>query len=316
MKSLRLIASVGAIAAIAAASGTAMSQDYPSKPIRIITPFGGADFTSRLIAQGLSGLIGQQVVVDNRPSVLVGEVAAKAPADGYNLVVTASFLWLSPLLQQTAYDPIRDFAPVTMIARSPNLLVVHPALPLKTVKDLISLAKAKPGQLNFSTGESGSGTHLALELFKSMSGADLMRIPYKGGGTEASDLISGYLQGTVGTIGTVGPYVKSGKLRALAVTSVQPFPVYPQLPTVAATVPGYEWSAIYGLFVPAKTPTAIVNRINQEVVGVLNTPDVKEKFLNTGFEVVGSQPDQFASVIKNDMARIAKLIKDRGIKPD
>ena len=254
------------------------AQNYPNKTIRIVTsePGGGSDLTARLLAQGIAGGLGQNVIVENRPSNILGGIVAKALADGYTLLSGGSFL-IGPLLEKTSYDPVRDFSPITLTATAPNVLVVHPSLPVKSVQELIALAKARPGQLNYASTGAGGISHLAAELFKSMAGVNIVRIPYKGTGQAANDLLAGQVQLMFLAIGTAEPYVKSGKLKALAVTSAKPSALAPGLPTVAASgLPGYEAGIIFGLYAPAKTPLPIVNRLNREAVQVLNRTEVKE----------------------------------------
>ena len=294
-------------------------QTYPSKPVRIVTAGvgGGNDVISRVMASGLSGPLGQQVLVDNRPTRVLPDVVAKSPPDGYTLMLFSGGLWLLPFMANVNYDPVKDFAPITLVARSPLVVVVHPSLPVKSIKELIALAKARPGQLNFSTGGSGSSSHLAPELFKHMTGVNMVRIPYKSGSAELNDLLGGQVQLSFGTAGTVAPHVKSGRLRALAVTSPRPSALFPGFPTVAASgLSGYEFGSIYGMFTPAKTPEAVIRRVHQESARFLNTTDAKEKLLSTGVEAVGSSPEEFAAVIKSEMARMGKVIKDAGIRDE
>ena len=302
-------------------AGLACAQNYPNKPVRIVTAGvgGGSDFAARLIAQGISPGLGQQVIVENRPSgVIPGETVAKAVPDGYTLLVSSSVLWLEPLLQGHApYDAVRDFSPVTLAAKSPNILVVHPSLPVRSVKELIALAKAKPGQLNYAAGATGSSDHLAAELFKAMAGVDIVRVSYKTAATRMADLVGGHVQLSFGSGGTVAAQVKAGRLRALAVTSAQPSALLPDLPTVAASgVPGYEAIQILGVFAPAKTPAPLVSRLHREIVQALAHAGLKQKFLNSGVETVGSSPEQFAAVIQSDMAKWGKLVKTAGIRTE
>ena len=302
-------------------AGLACGQSYPGKPVRIVTSGvgGGSDLAARLIAQAISPGLGQQVIVDNRPSgVIPGETVAKAAPDGHTLLVSSSVLWLESLLQAHApYDAVRDFLPVTLAARSPNILVVHPSLPARSVKELIALARAKPGALNYAAGATGSSDHLAAELFKVMAGVDIVRISYKTAASRMADLLGGHVQLSFGSGGTVAAHVKTGKLRALAVTSAQPSALLPDLPTMAASgVPGYEAVQILGVFAPARTPAPFIGRLNQEIVRALGQADVKERFLNFGVETVGSTPEEFAAVIESDMAKWDKLIKIAGIRAE
>ncbi len=287
--------------------------------MRIVTSSvgGGSDFISRLLAQGISGPLGQQVVVENRPSgIIIGETGAKAAPDGYTLIIFGNGLWVAPLLQPNVpYDPIGDFAPISVVTRQPNVLVVHPALPVKSVSDLIALAKARPGALNYAGGSSGSSVHLSAELFNSMAGIKTTRIPYKNVGVGYVDLMAGNVQFTFATT-SVLPHIKSGKLRALGVTSPEPSAVLPGVPAVAEFLPGYQLDSIYGVLAPAKTPPAIIARLNREIVQFLSTPEAKARVLATGSEAVGSTPEQFAVRIKSEMTKMAKIIKDAGIKED
>jgi tripartite-type tricarboxylate transporter receptor subunit TctC len=217
---------------------------------------------------------------------------------------------------KTPYDPVRDFAPVSLTNRSPNVLVVHPSLPVKSVKELIALAKAKPGELNYASASIASSSHLAAELFKAMTKTNIVHIPYKGSGAATIALIGGHVQLTFAAPGSVASTVKSGKLRAVAVTSAQPSALLPGIPTMAATVPGYESVAMTGIFAPAATPAAVINRLNQEVVRLFSQGDVKAKFFDGGLEAVGSSPEQLAAAMKSDMARMGKVIKDAGIRAE
>ncbi len=301
-------------------AGTVCGQTYPTKPIRIVTsdPGAGNDFTARLIAQGLTVSLGKQVVVENRPAgVIPGEIVSKARPDGYTLLVYGNNLWIGQLLQNTPYDPVRDFSPITMISRAPNVLVVHPSVPANSVTELLALARSRPGELNYASGSIGSSSHLAAELFKHMGGVNMTWIPYKGGGPAMTALIGGQVQLSFGTAAAVAPHTKSGRLRALAVTSAQPSALLPGLPTIAASdLPGYESVAIYGIFAPAGTPESLINRLNREIVLVLNGADVKERLFNAGAEIVGGSPQEFAAAIKSDTIRVGKMIKDAGIRVD
>lgn len=313
-----LLAGLGALCV-----GAAFGQNYPVKPVRIVTaePGGGNDFAARVLAQGLTRSLGQQVIVDNRGGAggaIAAEVAAKAPPDGYTLLLYAGNIWTIPLLRKNVpYDFVADFAPVTWVARSPNTVVVHPSLPVQSVKELIALAKARPGQLNYASGGSGSSTHLSVELFKSMAGVNIVRVPYKGNGPALNDLIAGQVQVMFVTAATVTPHLTSGRLKALAVTSAEPSVLAPGLPTVAASgLPGYDSISIYGLFAPSRTPAAIIRLLNQESAQFLKTAEVKERFFKAGVETVGSSPEEFAAVIKSDMTKMAKVIRDAGIREE
>ena len=295
------------------------SQDFPNKPIRIVTSGvgGGGDFVARQIAQGISAPLGQPVIVENRPTIMAIEAVAKASPDGHTLYYGGSTMWTSPYMQEVSWDPVRDFSPITLISTAPNILVVHPSVPVRSVKELIALAKARPGELNYASGPAGGPAHLAGELFKAMSGVNIVRIAYKGGGPLMIGLIGGEVHLALPSATAAAPHMKSGKLKALAVTSAGPSALAPGLPTVAASgLPGYEAVAITGIFAPAKAPGAIINRLSQEIVWVLNQVDVKEKFFNLGVEAVGSSPEQLAATVKSEMARMGKVIKDAGFKAD
>jgi tripartite-type tricarboxylate transporter receptor subunit TctC len=295
------------------------SQPYPNKPIRMVTAEVGAggDFVARMIAPGLAERFGQQLIVDNRggSGVIPIDIVAKAPPDGYTLLVFGSAFWLLPFLQTVAYHPVNDFAPVTLAVTTPLLLVVHPSLPVKSVKELIAWAKAKPGELNYASGISGSATHLPAELFKSMTGVNLVRVAYKGGGPALNALIGGEVQVMFATASSASPQVNAGRLRALAVTSARPSALFPELPTVAASgLPGYDAASIMCVFTPAKTPAALISQLHGEIVQVLNKPELKERFIRAGSEVVASTPAQLAAAMKADMATMSKVIKDAGIR--
>ena len=292
---------------------------YPTRLIRILTAGtgGGNDVNARIIAQGISGPLGQQVIVENRPTTVLPDAVARAAPDGHTLMLYSGGLWIQPFLSPVNYDPIRDFAPIAFVARSPLILVVHPSLPVHSVRDLITLAREKPGTLNYTTGGTGSASHLGPELFKQMTGIDMVRVPYKSGSQELADLLSGQVQLTFGGGGTFAAHIKSGKLRGVAVTSAQPSILFPGLPTVASTgVAGYESTQIYGLFGQSKVSDAIIRRLNQETVRYLQLEEARQRVLNAGMEAVGSSPEEFAAVIKADMAKWGKLIKDAGIHED
>ena len=311
----RLVAGVLAIGLMGA--GAVCGQEYPNKPIHIFTVSigGGNDFVARLIAPALSASLGQPVIVDNRPPLITTETVAKAPPDGYTLMVHGGAVWLLPLLQKTNYDVPRDFAPLTQVSRDAFILAVHPSVPVKSAKELIALAKARPGQLNYSATTPGGSVSLSAALFKSMAGINIVAVPYTGNGPALTGLLSGESQMIVLDIGLIMPHVKTGKLRALGVTSAEPSALVPELPTVAATgLPGYESTGMTVMFVPAKTPGAIIARLNQEIVRFLNRPEVKQQFLKNGAEIVASSPEQFGAAMKADITRWEKVIKDLGLK--
>ncbi len=292
-------------------------QSYPSKPIRVLTsePGSGPDFIARLVAQGITAGLGQQVVVDNRVGgAVLLEAAARMPADGYTLVVTGNPLWLLPLMQSVSYDAARDFAPITYTSSSPNIVVVYPTTPITSIKDLVASAKASPGKLNYSSGPSGSSNHLAAELFKSMTAVNMVRIPYKGSGQALLAVIGGETQVMFSPTAGAIPQIKSGKVRALAVTSAQPSSLAPGLPTVAASgVPGYEVVSLDAIFAPANTPPEIIARLNQEIVRYITRQDTRQKLFDSGLETVGSSVEELAAKMKTETATWSKVIKDAGI---
>ena len=299
-------------------AGIVAAQGFPNKPIRILTsaPGGSSDFVARSLAQGLSAALGQPVIVENRAGgVAIAEPVSKAAADGHTLLIDGATLWLPPLLQSMPYDPVRDFAPITLAAISPNILVVHPSLPVKSVKELIALARARPGELSYGSAPPGASTHLAMELFNSTVGIKTVRISYKGAGPAVIALIGGEVQLMIPSASAVMGHVKSGRLKALAVTSSQPSGLAPGLPTVAESgLPGYEATQRTGLFAPARTPAPIVSRLNHEAVGFLMKPETKERFLKGGVEAAGSSAEELGAAVKADMAKWGKVIIDAGIR--
>jgi tripartite-type tricarboxylate transporter receptor subunit TctC len=302
---------------IAALATPASGQIYPTKVVRIITAAagGGSDFAARLIATPLGPALGQQVIVDNR-GVIAADIAAKAPPDGYTLLLSGPTLWLLPFMRDNVGSDVSDFTPIMMATQTANILVVHPTLPAKSVKELIALAKAKPGELNFATSGTGNSVHIAGELFKSMTGTNIVRVNYKGASQALTDLAAGQTQLMFGVPGSVLPHVKAGRLRAVAVTSAQPTPLAPGLPTVASSLPGYESVSYLAIFAPAGTPAAIVTKLHEEIVRVLQRNDVKDKFFAAGMETVGSSPDATAKLIKSEIARMGKVIKAANIRAD
>ena len=317
MSRTHVVATAVSFSLMVTAVGVVSGQDYPSKPIRIVTSVagGGSDFMARQIAQGLTASLGQPVTVDNRASATVGEVGSKNPPDGYTLTVQGASLWLTPMLQPMTYDIERDFAPITLVARDAFILTVHPSLPVKSVKELIALAKNKPGELNYGASTAGGPPQLGIELLKSMTGVNIVAVPYKGTAPAFSAVVGGEVHLTVADIALVMPQAKAGRVRALAVTAAEPTILAPGLPTVAAAgLPGYEVIGATGLWAPAKTPPAIVNRVNQEVVRFLNRPEVKERFLGAQQEIVANSPEQFAAMIKSEVAKWGKVFTTLGIK--
>jgi len=306
---LMLVCVLNAWAAIVA------SQDFPNKPVHIFTtePGGGSDFTARVLAQGLTASLGQPVIVENRggSGVIAAMAVVKAPPDGYNLLLFGSTIWLLPFLQDDVpYDPVRDLAPVTLTNRAPNILVVHPSLPVKSVRELVALARARPHEMNYSSGPTGASNHLSAELLKSLAHVDIVRVPYKGTALALNALIGGEVQLMFGTASAVTPHLKSGRLRALAVTTAKPSALMPDLPAIAATLPGYESVAQSGVFAPAGTPPALINRLNREIVQLLSRAEIKQRFFTAGTEAIGSSPEEFASAIKAEMTAMGAVIRE------
>ena len=305
-----------------ALAGGASAQSYPAKPVRLIVPFapgGGVDFTSRILAQKLSELWSQQAIVDNRPGAggIIGtEFAAKAAPDGYTLLMgSIGSISINPsLYAKLSYNPERDFAPVTLTGFVPNIVVMHPAVPVRNIAQLIALAKQKRGLLTFGTGGSGTSNHLSGELFNSMAGVQIRHIPYKVGAQATSDLMGGQLDVMFDNLPTSLPHVRAGKLRGLAVTSASRSSAAPELPTVSESgLRGYDVTGWVGVFVPAQTPTEIVSRLHADIVKVLATPDAKERFLSQGAEAATTTPQQFAAFVRSEIERWAKVVKMAGI---
>ena len=321
----RIWKTVLAAGIVAGISGAAVAQDYPNKPVRLIvpqSPGGGADILARAVAAKLSVAWGQQVVVDNRAGAagIIGtETAAKAAPDGYTLLMGAiGANGINPgLYPNLPYDSRKDFAPVTMVASAPLLVVLHPSVPLSSTKELIAFAKSQPGKVNFASAGSGNATHLAGELFKTMASVDLTHVPYKGATPAETDLIGGQVQLMFSSILSALPHVKAGRMKAVAVTSLRRSSLAPELPTVAESgLPGYEMNPWYGVFVPAGTPRPIIDKINRDIVRVLQLPDVKERFATLGAEPVGNTPEQFGAFVDAEITKWTKVIKDSGAKAE
>lgn len=291
------------------------TASYPSRPIRIVTsePGGGNDILARIIAEGFNAGLPQRAIVDNRGIVAV-EIAAKAAPDGHTLLVYGSNIWLTPFLRnKVAWDPVKDFSPVILGVQLPNILVAHPTLPAKSVRDVINLARAKPGELNYAAGTIGVSPHLAAEMFKALAGVNITMVPYKGGGPALNGLIGGETHIMFPNAGAVMPHIRSGRVRGLAVSTAKPSALVPDLPTIAATVPGYETMAVICMFAPSKTPAPIIDLLNREASRTLNKPEVKERLFNIGAEVVAGPPVQLGDYMRADMAKMGKIIKDAGI---
>ncbi|MFZ9150260.1 MAG: Bug family tripartite tricarboxylate transporter substrate binding protein [Burkholderiales bacterium] len=291
------------------------ASTYPTRPIRIVTsePGGGNDILARIMAEGINSNLPQRAIVDNR-GIVAAEIAAKAAPDGHTLLVYGSNIWLMPFLRsKVAWDPLKDFTPVTLAVQLPNILVVHPNMTVKSVKELITLAKSKPGELNYAAGTIGVSPHLAAELFKSLAGVNLTMVPYKGGGPALNGLIGGETNLMFPNAGAVMPHIRSGRVRGLAVSTAKPSALVPDLPTIASTVPGYETTAVIHMFAPSGTPVAIIDVLNRETTRTLTRPEVKDRLFNLGAEVVASTPAQLGAYMRADMAKMGKVIKDAGI---
>ncbi len=321
---MRILSAVISTLVLAAACMGAQGQSFPSKPVRIIVAFppGGAiDTVARIMAPKLGENLGQQFVVDNRAGAggLVGtELAAKAPPDGHTILFgTLGNLSVNPLLYaKLPFDIARDFAPLTQVVSTYFMLYTHPSVPVRTVKDLIALAKARPGQINFSSSGNGGAPHLAGELFNSMAGVKLVHIPYKGSAPSVADVIGGHVHLTFESVSIGLPHVKTGRLRALATLAVQRVALLPDVPPVADTLPGYEVVNWFGMVVPAATPRDIIARLHAEIVKVLRLPDIKEKLIGQGTEPVGNAPEAFGALMKAETAKWARVIKEANIKAD
>jgi len=310
------------VAALASGSGIAVAQTYPERPIRVIVPFspgGAVDGPMRLLAQEMSKKLGQQVVVENKPgagATIGSELVAKAPADGYTLLLASQTNAISASLYRAlAYDPIEDFAPIALIGREPGVLVVHPALPVTTAAEFIAYAKARPGKVDYASSGNGSGQHLFMALFASMTDLKLNHVPYRGSGQATTDLLGGTVAASIpGTAGMVG-HIKAGKLRPLAVTGSKRSPQLPDVPTMAeAGVPGYEAYVWLGLMAPKATPQSIITRLNREVVAALATPEVRAYMATAGIEIVGSTPAEFGVFFRAERDQWAKVVRETGAR--
>ena len=313
---------VSALLALAAFGASA--QGWPSRPVHVVVPYpagGPNDIIVRMVGKRLGETLGEPIVVENRPGAggnIGTDSVAKSAPDGYTLVsVGPGALIINPLLGKVPYDTMRDFAPVTIMAVAPNALVAHPSFPAKSVKDLVALAKQKPGAINYASGGTGSTPHLAAALFAVMAGVQLTHVPYKGTGPATADLVGGQVQIAFLGIPTVLPHIRSGKLRALAVTGARRSPELPDVPTVAeAGVPGYELSPWYGLLAPAGTPSAVVARLAAEATKIVREPAMREQLVAQGAEPAGGTPEEFARTLRSDAALWKKVVKDAGIRAD
>ncbi len=304
---------------VAAASGVG-AQPYPAKPVRYIVPMSagsGADTIARIVAGGLAQTLAQQVIVDNRTGAagnIGAEAGAKAPPDGYTLFQASSTHAVNvTMYKNLAYDLVRDFAPVTLLASSPSAVVVHPLLPVKTIPELVKLAKARPGEMNYGSTGIGSATFLAGELFKSMAGVNIVHIPYRGGGEALTAIVSGETSVYFAPLAPTLPHIRSGRVRALAVTTLKRLPQFPELPTVAESgYKGYQAGNWYGIVAPAKTPREIVTAVRNAAVAAMNEPAINKRMVDLGYVIVGDQPDEFAAFIKSEITTLGRIIKQTG----
>jgi len=304
------------------ACGSAAAQAFPAKPVRIVvgfTPGGGNDVISRLVANNLTAVFGRQFVVENRPGaggMIAAELVAKSPPDGYTLFLAGvATHGINPNLQKNVpYDPVRDFDPVCLMASAPALLAVHPSLPVRTVKQFIAFAKARPGQLNYASSGHGSSSQLAAELFNSMAGTKIQHVPYKGIGAASTDLLSGQVQVMFNAAAALLVHTRSGRMRALGIGSLQRIPAIPDIPTLSESgVPGYQSGSWYGFVAPAGTPRAIIDRLSRETAAAVRSPEISSKLTAEANLVIGSSPEEFSAHIKGELARIGKVIRDAGI---
>jgi tripartite-type tricarboxylate transporter receptor subunit TctC len=319
MKNLRLAAA----ALLVCAAGLASAQNYPTRPIQFIVPFppgGGNDTVARAIAQQASPALGQPIVVDNRPGaggIIGADAAAKAAPDGYTIFLggVATHAVNPHLHPKLSYDPIKDFAPITLVASAPSVLVVHPSVPAQTIKEFAAYARANPGKLNYASNGNGSSSHMAAVLYETNAGVKMTHVPYKGVGPALTDLMSGRIELMFNSIVAILPHIQAGKLRALAVTSKKRSSLLPDVPTIAESGwPEYEAGSWYGILAPAGTPPAIVSRLHTEIVKALKHPEVEKRLAGEGADVIGSTPQEFAAHIKSELARMGQAIKAAGVK--
>jgi tripartite-type tricarboxylate transporter receptor subunit TctC len=322
---MKSLVNIVALLVLSLAAFPVAAQAWPAKPIRYIVPFppgGATDIIARAVAGEISKTLGQQVVIDNRGGAggnIGTDIVAKAAPDGYTILMgTVGTHGINvSLYSKLPYDAVRDFAPVTLVATVPNVLVVHPSVPVKSVKELIAYAKANPGKLNFASSGNGTSIHLSGELFKTMTGVSMVHIPYKGSAPALADLLGGQADLMFDNLPPSLPHIKSGRLHALAVTTARRSAAMPDLPTMAeAGVPGYESGSWFGVLAPAGTPKDIVNRLNAEIVKALAVPEIRERLQAQGAEPVGNTPEQFAAFIRSEITKWAKVVKDSGAKID
>jgi tripartite-type tricarboxylate transporter receptor subunit TctC len=306
---------------MASGIGPALGQPFPNKPIRMVTaePGGGLDYAARLVSQELTSRLGQQVITDNRGAAsgaIAGETVARAAPDGYTLIFYGPPLWLLPFMRTNLrYDPLKDFVPITLAVSTPNLIVVHPSVQVESVKELIAFAKGKPGALNYASSGPGTPYHMAGELFKAMTGTDIVHVPHRASGEARTSVMGGHTQMMMDAIATMAPTVQSGDVRALATTGQKRSSVLPDVPTVAESgVPGYEATIWLGVMAPKGTPQPIVDRLNAEINKVLNRPDVRDAWAKQGVEPLVMSPAEFDTYLRADIEKWGKVVKDAGVK--
>ena len=316
---------IGGASALLLVAALAAAQPYPSKPVRLVVGFppgGPTDIIGRLVGTKLTEYFKEQVIIDNRPGAggnIAADYVAKAAPNGYTVLLThpATHAISPALYSKLPFDVVRDFAPVSQLVTVPNILVIHPSLPVRNVRELVALAKKNPGAINFASGGSGTGGHLSGELFKTMAGIDLVHVPYRGGAPAITDLVAGQVQVMIDNMQALLPYVRSGRLRALAVTPSARVPVVPELPTIAESgVPGYDVSSWFGLVVPAGTPQAVIDRLHADSVKAVKAPDVAARFADLGATPVGSTPEQFGAFIATEIAKWGPVVKASGARVD
>jgi tripartite-type tricarboxylate transporter receptor subunit TctC len=312
-----------ATAALALPLADGLAQSYPSKSIRMIIGFppgGGTDIVGRIVAQKLGEVLGQQVLPDNRGGAsgqIAAELTAKAPPDGHTVMMVhiAAISILPSLYSRLPYDPVKDFAPISLVAIGPNLLVVHPSVPVRTVKELVALAKAKPGALHYASPGAGTVQHLAAELFKLQAKVDMLHVPYKGSGQSIVDLVAGQVHLDFDAVPPVLSHVRAGKLRAIAVTSAKRFSLLPDIPTITeGGVPGFDMSTWWGLVAPAAVPKEVITRLHSETVKLLRQAEVKDRIAFVGAETVGNSPEEFAAFIQSERVKYARIVKEARIR--
>jgi tripartite-type tricarboxylate transporter receptor subunit TctC len=318
-----LVTAAGLVFATLAIIMPATAQDYPVRPVRLVIPFppgGSNDVVGRLVATHLSERLGKQIVVDNRSGaggVIGTEVVAKSPPDGYTLLIISMAHAVNPWLYKLSYDPIKDFTPVGLLAKGANVLVVHPSLPVHSVKDLVALAKQKPGDLQYASAGIGSFQHLGGELFKLMAGVDILHVPFKGGGPAMVDIVGGHTKVMFSSMVQTVPQIKAGKLRALGTGGLERSPVLPDIPTIAeAGVPGYEAVNWWGVVAPAGTPQAIIDKVNAEIEAVQQSPEVQKQFANEGATAMPMKPADFGGFMVSEMNKWEKVVKQGGLKAE